>query len=268
MDSHAIDEGIAFNVKRFDYEGGTQIRIYEKSLKHGSKREKNENYDDNKYEVYSESDNARSSQDDILDSKKRSEIESRNRTVQSIYGIARSNRWDLFLTITFNPELVDSTNYDEVVKKTTTWLNNLKKRVAPNMKYLLVPELHSDGKKWHFHGLLADCKELTLIETDIVRNGKRVYNLGNWKYGFTEVTKVEDTRRVSSYISKYITKEICDITFGRKRYWASKNCVRPEQLMSHEFVDDIQEYLKQIQEDVKHIKTIENRGLKVYYIEV
>lgn len=46
--------------------------------------------------------------------------------------------------------------------------------------------------------MFADCSELTLIETDIVRNGKKVYNLDNWKYGFTEVTYVEDTRRVSS----------------------------------------------------------------------
>lgn len=266
MDSHATNEGVAFNLKRFEYEGGTQIRIYEKALKHGSIKENQNRLEDN--EVYSESDNKGNNKNDFLDNKKRSEVESRNRTVQSIYGIARSNKWDLFLTITFNPQLVDSTNYEEVVKKTSNWINNLKKRVAPNMKYLLVPELHADGKKWHFHGLLANCDELTLVETDIVRNGKTVYNLDNWKYGFTEVTKVEDTRRVSSYISKYITKEVCDVTFGKKRYWASKNCVRAEQLMSHEVIDDIQEYIKGLADDIKFMKTVQGHGQKVYYIEV
>lgn len=268
MDSHATNEGVAFNLKRFEYEGGTQIRLYERALKHGSIKQTNENRNSVEDDISNKSDNKRSSEDDILDNKKRSEIESRNRTIQNLYGIARSNKWDLFLTVTFNPQLVNSADYEEVVKKTQNWLNNLKKRVAPNMKYLLVPELHADGKKWHFHGLLADCNELTLIETNIVRNGKTVYNLGNWKYGFTEVTKVEDTRRVSSYITKYITKEVCDVTFGRKRYWASKNCIRAEQLMSHEFIDNVEDYIKQIAEDIKYIKTVENHGQKVYYIEV
>jgi hypothetical protein len=267
VDSHATNEGVAFNLKRFNYEGGTQIRLYEKVLKHGGIKQKNE-YDGKDDEVYYESNNKRDNQDDILEDKKRSEVESRNRTVQNIYGIARSNKWDLFLTITFNPDIVDSTNYDEVVKKTQNWLNNVRKRVSPNMKYILVPELHADGKKWHFHGLLADCEELTLIETNIVRNGKIVYNLGNWKYGFTEVTKVEDTRRVSSYISKYITKEVCDVTFGKKRYWASKNCIRAEQVTTHDMIDDIQEYIQKISNEIKHMKTVEHHGQKVYYIEV
>lgn len=267
MDSHATNEGVTFNLKRFEYEGGTQIRLYERALKHGSIKNKNEKESVND-EICNESNSTRDSQDDILDNKKRSEIESRNRTVQSLYGIARSNTWDFFLTITFNPQIVNSEDYDEVVRKTQNWLNNLKKRVCPNLKYLLVPELHADGKKWHFHGLLADCEELTLIETDIVRNGKRVYNLGNWKYGFTEVTRVSDTRRVSSYITKYITKEVCDVTFGKKRYWASKNCIRAEQLTTHDFIYDVQEYIKQIADDIKYMKTVEHHGQKVYYIEV
>lgn len=270
MNSHTKNEGIAFNLKRFEYEGGTQIRIYGKTLKHGSiqdekKSRKNTNETiEKKNEVLHEENEEK----DIEETRNKSQTESRNRTIQSIYGIARSNKWDLFLTITFNPDLVDSTNYEEVVKKTNNWLRNLKKRIAPNMKYLLIPELHADKKKWHFHGLLADCPELTLIETDVVRNGKRVYNLGNWKYGFTEVTYVEDSRRVSAYISKYITKEVCDVTFGKKRYWASKNCIRPEEVMSVDYVESIQDYIRSIADDIKHIKKLTSHGQEIYYIEV
>ena len=54
MDSHATNEGVAFNLKRFEYEGGTQIRIYEKALKHGSIKENHNRLEDN--EVYCESD--------------------------------------------------------------------------------------------------------------------------------------------------------------------------------------------------------------------
>ncbi len=271
MNSHIKNEGVAFNLKRFDYEGGTQIRIYGRALTHGSIQNEKKNRDINDDKIIEKKNEVlfeENEKTDIEENKKKSQLESRNRTIQNIYGIARSNKWDLFLTITFNPVLVDSTNYEEVVRKTNNWLRNLKKRVAPNMKYLLIPELHADKKKWHFHGLLADCPELTLIETDIVRNGKRVYNLGNWKYGFTEVTYVEDTRRVSSYIVKYITKEVCDVTFGKKRYWASKNCTRPEQVMSVDLVDNIQDYIRSIADDIKHIKKIISHGQEIYYIEV
>lgn len=46
----------------------------------------------------------------------RSKSVSLNRTKNMVYYLARSNIWDWFVTLTFNPEFVDSFNYDDVTK--------------------------------------------------------------------------------------------------------------------------------------------------------
>ena len=43
------------------------------------------------------------------------------RTKNKIYDIARCNKWDYFFTLTFNPDKVNSFNYEEVAKKLSNW---------------------------------------------------------------------------------------------------------------------------------------------------
>ena len=40
-------------------------------------------------------------------------------------------------------------------------------------------------------------------------------------------TRVKDKERVTSYITKYITKDLCNASYGRKRYWCSRNLILP-----------------------------------------
>ena len=40
-------------------------------------------------------------------------------------------------------------------------------------------------------------------------------------------TRVRERERVTSYITKYITKELCNASYGRKRYWCSRNLILP-----------------------------------------
>ena len=49
-----------------------------------------------------------------------------------------------------------------------------------------------------------------------------------YQYGFTTATAVKDINRVSKYIGKYITKNICDLTPGRQRYFVSNNLPQPK----------------------------------------
>lgn len=269
--------GIYYNYKVYHYANGKQIRLYNKPLCKGSIKENaNEDYEKNYFnENKQNKENKGNEEEQLEEYRKNLSIQSSmNRSVQSVYGIARANKWDWFLTITFDPKKVDSSNYEEVTRITSQWLKNLKKRVCPNMKYLLVPELHSDGIKWHMHGLLADCSELQLVDSGIVNNGKIVYNLNNWKYGFSTVTAVEDTGRVSSYIVKYITKTLCEQSKGKKRFWASKNCLRLEDVEEHGLYteNEMEEIMKKISEseDVQYIKTLKNAnsGRIVTYIEI
>lgn len=181
---------------------------------------------------------------------------SMNRSKQMIYGIARSNEWDYFLTLTFDRGLVDSSDYKLVATKAQKWLDNIRQRTSPNIRYLIVPELHSDGEHWHLHGLLAGCPELTLTDSGRCSgSGLPVYNLANWRYGFSTVTCVTDNHKVSAYISKYITKELADSTRNRQRYWASNNCTRPSELCEHDFITGtpLDDRIKQYASGASHI---------------
>lgn len=153
---------------------------------------------------------------------------SQNRTKQNIYQIARANRWEWYITLTLDPEKIDRTDYDLCVKTVRKWFNNIKFRSCPDLKYVIVPELHDDGKSWHFHGLLANTEGLTFTDSGIKQKGRKVYNLVDYKLGFTNCTKVGDTRKVSAYITKYITKNLKTSITGKRRYLASKNCDKAE----------------------------------------
>jgi len=151
------------------------------------------------------------------------------RAKKNLYYIARSNVWEWFVTFTLDKRKIERFDYDELSKRIKKWLNNLKQRKAPDLYYLIVPEQHKNGA-WHFHGLLGGCDGLNFVDsgrwTGDKDNRKKIYNLGDFDYGFTECTKVESTERISSYICKYITKTMCAATAGKNRYWVSKTCKR------------------------------------------
>lgn len=135
---------------------------------------------------------------------------------------ARQCNWEYFITLTYSPDKLENRyDFSLCMKKVHTWINNCKKRKAENLLYLLVPEQHKDGA-WHIHGLLCNTTGLTFTDSGKRYNGKIVYNLDDWKLGFSTATKVTDTYKVSNYITKYITKDLCAITPGKQRYFVSK----------------------------------------------
>jgi len=160
---------------------------------------------------------------------------SMNRTKSKVYDYSKANDWEWFVTLTFDEKKVDRTNYDECSKKLSKWLRNIHMRKAPDLKYIVVPEYHEDKKAFHFHGLFSNIGNLELKEainpkTNLPmkdRNGNQIYNIDNYKLGFTTATRVRDTKRVSSYITEYITKDLCAVTFNKRRYWCSKNLDKP-----------------------------------------
>ena len=93
-----------------------------------------------------------------------------------------------------------------------------------------MPELHKDGA-YHFHGLLANCDGLGLVYSGKIQKRQMVYNISSFRLGFTTATQVKDTNKVSVYVTKYITKDLCALTSGKKRYWCSRNLARPVEEM-------------------------------------
>lgn len=150
------------------------------------------------------------------------------RTKCVIFDLVMSNEWDFFVTFTFNKEVVDRFDYEECSDKMKNWLNNVRKLFAPDIKYIIVPERHKNGA-WHFHGLFANMGTLDFIDSGYRDKKDRIiYNLYNYKFGFTTATRIEDNLATCFYILKYISKDMCGLLINKKRYWCSRNLQRPK----------------------------------------
>ena len=72
----------------------------------------------------------------------------------------------------------------------------------------------------------------------------QIYNLTNYKLGFTTISEIQDQEKVSNYISKYATKELITIKH-KKRYWYSRNLEKPK--IEYDYLWEVltlEEYLK------------------------
>lgn len=183
-----------------------------------------------------------------------SQRKSLSRTISKIYDYANSYDWEWFCTFTFSGAKVNRYDFESVSGYMTKWLNNMRFKFCPEMKYVLVPELHKDGA-WHFHGLFSDCDGLDFIPAinnqEYLRDGRRnkffgkplmrkgvaVYNIARFK-SFSECTKIRDSKKASSYITKYITKDVVAKTPNKKRYWCSRGLATPrEKIFSASYED-------------------------------
>lgn len=127
--------------------------------------------------------------------------------------LANDFRW--FVTLTFNPEKVDSFDAAAVVKKLNAWCSNMVQRKG--LRYILIPELHPTSGRIHFHGFFSDCVDaVDSGHTD--KQGHKIYNLPQWTLGFTTAIELyDDYSRAVGYVSKYIGKQDGKIT-GRWYY--------------------------------------------------
>lgn len=180
----------------------------------------------------------------VLKDERGERIDILKRAKDKVFDIAFSNDWAYFLTITFNGSEYDFSNADFVKKKLRRWLENQVKR--KDMKYLLIPERHKNGGI-HCHALINDCfdvvdsgtrlvsgynKPVTLktIEEKNLHVRNVVYNIPEWKYGFSTAIPIENnSAALAFYITKYISKGNNKI-FG-KYYWSSRNCNRDPQII-------------------------------------
>lgn len=258
-----------YNLRVYEYLDSYQIRMYNQcvSFSEDIPKAKELSFSESE-EVKSdviESSDVRTFEDNV-----RSDSVSRARTVQQMYEITRANRWEYFLTLTFDRNILDSSDYNLITLKVSKWLNNLRYRYAPDLKYILVPELHKDGVHYHFHGLLSNIGDIKLMYSGIQKKGMKIYNLANWKYGFSTVSKVRDNSRVASYITKYITKDLCTVTKNKKRYWCSKNCDKAKVMSYNLSYEDIQNILLSYGHFLTHVSDtkVSECGLEVTYIEM
>lgn len=143
-----------------------------------------------------------------------------NRSKNKIFYYARSNDWKngYFVTLTLNPEKVDSLDYKSSVECVKKFLNYLRSYDS-SIYALIVPEKHKSGR-FHFHGLIHGDISQLLRYSGHIEKGSMIYNfVKGWKYGFSNVTKVQNTLAVEKYICKYTTKDLLNSTLYQHRYF-------------------------------------------------
>ena len=282
-----------YNVKQYEYANERQIRIYrnpiidsEHSVSHLAHKNKHVEEIEDDESMYMESEQldfdnykahmkAYEDEQEMQEARTKKQIEhslhvSQARSKQAVFEIARANVWEWFITLTFDRKLIDSSDYELLVKKVGKWFNNMKSRKAPDMRYIIVPELHKDGIHFHFHGFLADCEGLEMIPSGIVKDGKEVYNIEDFPYGFTTATKIEDSTKAVSYICKYMTKDLQNRIKGKRRYLASKNCKRAEIFKGYIPPEMLDQFIFDISKDAKHFsqRKVKEAYRTVQYIEL
>lgn len=145
--------------------------------------------------------------------------------------IAKTNRnsWESFITLTFEENITDINKANKLFH---SWVTNIRK-LKPDFKYLAVPEFQKRGAV-HYHIL----SNLGLTDKDIIleqqiKKGKAVncdtlYDVKFWKKGFVRVDFIKgDYKKIYGYICKYMTKDIDNKLFGKKRYFFSQNLKKP-----------------------------------------
>ena len=164
-----------------------------------------------------------------------------SRAKKKVYDIYSS--WDYFVTLTLSSDNLDRCNSTEVKKALQSFLRNMVQRY--NLKYLLVPEYHKDGKSIHMHllcsgdfkivdsgtvlcpGYTKPVKLKTALKKCSDSSKLRiVYNLPQWSFGFSTAVRLQgDIENVVKYIVKYITKD-CKKIFGNFYLAGGKDLIR------------------------------------------
>lgn len=163
------------------------------------------------------------------------------RTKQELYDILLCNDFYYFVTVTFDKLKINRLDDSATRKEWTRWIFNFKRRF-PNAYYVAVPEYHKKGGL-HFHILIGGIDFNALEPVHAYDNkkkrymyvkkgrcaGDKIYNVMAWQSGWSTLTVIRDKSAVKHYVSKYITKQCYDSRFfGKKRYYVSRNIVRPE----------------------------------------
>ena len=177
------------------------------------------------------------------------------RTRKQVYAIRRRIKWYAlsndfrwFVTLTFDPEKIDSFNFEIAKKAILKWCRLMRDRYK-RFDYIIIPELHQSGAV-HFHGLLGDVPADFIEATHprpgkpLVRHDRQVYNLADWKYGFSDCEQIESPERAASYITKYVTTALLTNKemYNKKRYFNSQGLHKPDVSYAMEDNEELKDF--------------------------
>jgi len=208
------------------------------------------------------------SNSDLSDEEKEIQLQESRRanlykTKNKLRDYARNNHFDKFWTLTFDPKICgesDDYRFEEMEK----WLHKMRKKYG-KFNYLAVPERHKSGQiHWH---MMSGFFVPTLIDSGKVYRNTPIFNCPEWKFGFTNVQNVRSQKKISNYVSKYITKDLMESPARRnkKKYWASRSLELPEVFSISEEVEGLPEAI--FESEVCKIYEMEKADFTKYFGE-
>lgn len=204
----------------------------EKVYSSGLRKIKRNSFDIIKGRLKDNSHNGKST-DEELDKYLKKRVKERK---EKIIDLAFCNNWKYFITLTFDTKnkkyFPNGYSHDRAIQLLTMWLDNQRHK-NKNMRYILVSEFHKESGNLHFHGLFNNVNWTfsSAINPhsgkEIVKNGCKIFNLNDYNLGFTTISEIKDSRKVSVYLSKYITKDLISLR-NKKVFWYSRNLNKPK----------------------------------------
>lgn len=153
-------------------------------------------------------------------------LRSMRRARANLRRLALANGFEYFVTLTLDPDKIDRYNGAAVTRALNQWCDNMVRRHG--LRYILVPEQHKDGA-FHFHGFMAG-DGLTVADSGVQWDGRPVYNLPQWKLGFTTAQRLYGEYSAAvGYCCKYIGKQAGQRPLGRW-YYSGGALAKPEKL--------------------------------------
>ena len=151
---------------------------------------------------------------------KKSEGEDMERSMRraraNLRRLALANDFRYFVTLTLDKDRIDRYDVKAITKALNTWTDNMVRRHG--LRYVLVPERHQDGAI-HLHGFMAGAGLKAVDSGHVDPRGHTVYNLPQWKYGFTDAVELYgEYSRAVAYCCKYIGTQEGERPMGRWYY--------------------------------------------------
>lgn len=136
-----------------------------------------------------------------------------SRARNTVRDVILCNRWEYFVTLTFDGARWDRYDLQARVKELMQWIQNENKKGA-NIRYVLVPEFHKDGAV-HLHGVMsgitsAPCPADWPKSVNQKEDGTYYdcWSEFSERYGYSSVERINNSIAVGFYCSKYITKSM------------------------------------------------------------
>lgn len=134
-----------------------------------------------------------------------------------------SNDFTHFITFTFATERNDD---DRAFARMRNWLKD-QQRKHGKFIYIVIPERHKTGEI-HFHLVIGDYAG-DLVDSGVKHGGNTVYNVVDWRHGYSTATEIRNKQKTASYMTKYIVKDMEKnvVGKGKKKYWSPQGLKKP-----------------------------------------